>query len=55
MPEVASVQAAIATGSVRELLRNAGPDSYFALIAYTGRTAASERALQPIRVPSGTT
>jgi glucose-6-phosphate isomerase len=49
LPEAHAVRAAEAGGAVRDLLRQARDGSYFAAMAYTPRTEASETALRRAR------
>ena len=49
LPAVESVQAAKARTGIKSLLARARPGAYFAVMAYTARTAGSEAAIAAIR------
>jgi transaldolase / glucose-6-phosphate isomerase len=49
LPRVESVQAAKARTGLRSLLARARPGAYFAIMAYTAKTAGSEAAIAAIR------
>jgi transaldolase/glucose-6-phosphate isomerase len=49
LPDADSVPAAKARAGIKSLLARAKPDPYFAIMAYTTRTAASEAAIASIR------